>query len=1194
MPYSNAVYTGNGATTQFTVPFPYIRKEHVFASLNYANTAFTWVNDTTVQISPAPANGVRVEVRRVTPVTNPLVDFTDGSTLVAADLDTNYLQQTYVNQEQDDQIRLGVYVDANGNLTAGNQRIQDVANPTSAQDAATKNYVDTRDALKVDKAGDTMTGALAMSGQKITGLGDPTNAQDAVTKSWVETAGASPLVQFRSIFYGAYASDPATDPYGGARTEGDLYFNTSLDQMRVFNGASWQDVSTDRTFTRFTFTAVGGETSISGEDDDNKSLTYNVGLELVFLNGVLLTRGVDYVATTGSSITGLAALAASDLLEVVSFSQLDVIGSIPSANSTFLQAGTGAVQRTVESKLKDVISVKDFGAVGNLTTDDTAAIQAAINSVATNQETPVGIYFPTGNYRITASLTVANRNIIFYGDGPLASVVRPGPTVVNAFSIDCTGLAVKITGLYRMGIREYGVSASTTLIKVSNTTDVFLDNLYLVCSGRLIDYGPNNNFAMWNQIRGEAYGGMEAIRFRGGGGSISNMLIRKYDTSGTVGPAFWWQGSPLSSSLQVSDSSIGGSGCLSRTAITSITSTASTFTVNTGSAHGFVAQDWVVVRDAASAYYGTWLVDSATSTSVTVKSTLNAGTENPASAFLESLSACLYVDSSLGPINESIFNGVLFEGIDANGTAGKVGSVSVWLDARADTGSPLGSNIFGHRFSDCYFDVGQMGLVAQGIYVAGDAPIVSGIRLADCQVLSAKLGVYLRGTAGVQIVGNTIMPVARAKADPNDDVDSCGIWAHGLTTQNKGLQIEGNIIGRQSDWRTDVLSLRNFDFGLRIDGNSQDTYVIGNHVYGSVLPVKLEGTLGATTLNTNTRAVVQGNMLATGAGESTANRIPTIASASTIELGFNDIYQLSGTTTITAMNGGWVGRMVQLVTLSALTFSGSGFNNSLKTAAGESVTAIFDGTKWSLSSSTITPEKLSTGGPYWNSSGWLGLGTTNPQAGLHLVGQPARISVGGKSGSNTYMRLMTTDGSNPMELQVANLTNLAWEIQSVENGVANRDLVLQRQANSNLGVGVQVPLAKLHVVGGAGAIVSANAKSVSATYLRLLSTDASNTMELQIANQTNVAWEIQAVENGVSYRDIVLQRYGGNVCIGDGTPTAGTKLDVNGDKIRVRTAKTPASAAAAGNAGDICWDANYIYICTATNTWKRAAIATWP
>ncbi|NBS69162.1 phage tail protein, partial [bacterium] len=91
MPYSYAVYTGNGSTTQFTVPFPYIRKEHVKVYVNYVDTAYTYVNNTTVQLASAPANGLRVEVRRVTPAALPLVDYTDGSTLVAADLDTSNL-----------------------------------------------------------------------------------------------------------------------------------------------------------------------------------------------------------------------------------------------------------------------------------------------------------------------------------------------------------------------------------------------------------------------------------------------------------------------------------------------------------------------------------------------------------------------------------------------------------------------------------------------------------------------------------------------------------------------------------------------------------------------------------------------------------------------------------------------------------------------------------------------------------------------------------------------------------------------------------------------------------------------------------------------------------------------------------------------------------------------------------------------
>jgi hypothetical protein len=64
-----------------------------------------------------------------------------------------------------------------------------------------------------------------------------------------------------------------------------------------------------------------------------------------------------------------------------------------------------------------------------------------------------------------------------------------------------------------------------------------------------------------------------------------------------------------------------------------------------------------------------------------------------------------------------------------------------------------------------------------------------------------------------------------------------------------------------------------------------------------------------------------------------------------------------------------------------------------------------------------------------------------------------------------------------------------------------------------------------------------------------------------------------------------------NLGLNTSSPTKA--LDINSDSFRLRTAKTPASATAAGETGEICWDANYLYICIATNTWRRIAHATW-
>lgn len=79
--------------------------------------------------------------------------------------------------------------------------------------------------------------------------------------------------------------------------------------------------------------------------------------------------------------------------------------------SGFRQTGTGATARTVDAKLKDTVSVKDFGAVGDGTTDDSAAIQAAITATIGT------LYFPRGTYRVNTRLLINHSNINLVGDG---------------------------------------------------------------------------------------------------------------------------------------------------------------------------------------------------------------------------------------------------------------------------------------------------------------------------------------------------------------------------------------------------------------------------------------------------------------------------------------------------------------------------------------------------------------------------------------------------------------------------------------------------------------------------------------------------------------------------------------------------------------------------------------------------------
>ena len=126
---------------------------------------------------------------------------------------------------------------------------------------------------------------------------------------------------------------------------------------------------------------------------------------------VWASGGGGYLPLTGGAMTG-----------DITFAPLQPLG-----NLQFLQSGTGAVTRTAESKLKDIVSVKDFGAVGDGLTDDTAAIQSAVNRLKTITDSlPATLYFPPGSYKVTDSIDFSasggERMEIIGGGGSIEAV----------------------------------------------------------------------------------------------------------------------------------------------------------------------------------------------------------------------------------------------------------------------------------------------------------------------------------------------------------------------------------------------------------------------------------------------------------------------------------------------------------------------------------------------------------------------------------------------------------------------------------------------------------------------------------------------------------------------------------------------------------------------------------------------------
>ena len=96
-------FTGNASTTDFSFTFPYIKSSEVKASLNGAvTTEFSLTNATTVKFDSAPGNNVKILIYRETDDADNPATFYAGSAIKASDLNNNFDQNLYLNQEAKD------------------------------------------------------------------------------------------------------------------------------------------------------------------------------------------------------------------------------------------------------------------------------------------------------------------------------------------------------------------------------------------------------------------------------------------------------------------------------------------------------------------------------------------------------------------------------------------------------------------------------------------------------------------------------------------------------------------------------------------------------------------------------------------------------------------------------------------------------------------------------------------------------------------------------------------------------------------------------------------------------------------------------------------------------------------------------------------------------------------------------------
>ena len=197
---------------------------------------------------------------------------------------------------------------------------------------------------------------------------------------------------------------------------------------------------------------------------------------LVPLSSTLASRALKGMGFDASGNPTLYALqAGSSLIDLAASAGASLIG--------FIHAGIGAIKRTVQDKMRETVSVLDFGAVGDGVTDDTAAIQKAIDAVAVGGGT---VLFPAGRtYIVAGSLSVLQKSsVCLVGQG-------------NATAGAAFGSILKFTA-----------SSGTRLIDARGSYGFSLKGLYVwqsnaAYSGAVVDltHGPSNLDSAYSIIR---------------------------------------------------------------------------------------------------------------------------------------------------------------------------------------------------------------------------------------------------------------------------------------------------------------------------------------------------------------------------------------------------------------------------------------------------------------------------------------------------------------------------------------------------------------------------------------------------------------------------------------------------------------------------------------------------------------------
>lgn len=148
-------------------------------------------------------------------------------------------------------------------------------------------------------------------------------------------------------------------------------------------------------------------------------------------------------------------------------------GSVTPSFQGFVQSGSGAVTRTWQSKAADIFSVKDFGATGNGSTDDSSAIQAAINAAGAAGGGTV--YLPPGTYILGSGISWTYSGIHLVGAGQYSTIIKSNFATGNVISVGSSSTNPSSCSIERMSFRTSVNRSSGAGILLTQTYNCLIE-----------------------------------------------------------------------------------------------------------------------------------------------------------------------------------------------------------------------------------------------------------------------------------------------------------------------------------------------------------------------------------------------------------------------------------------------------------------------------------------------------------------------------------------------------------------------------------------------------------------------------------------------------------------------------------------------------------------------------------------------